>query len=76
MRYTIIFILSFLSIGLEAQTASWKTANENSVISYSAAHILHPWKGINKNILGIAVVDSSNKSIEKMAILVLSLLTW
>ena len=70
MRYTTIFILSFLSVGLEAQTASWKTANESSVISYSAAHILHPWKGINKNILGIAVVDSSNKSIEKMAILV------
>ncbi len=70
MRLTIMFFLSFLSVGLVAQSTSWKTAKESSVISYSAAHILHPWKGINKNILGIAVVDSSNESIEKMAILV------
>ena len=70
MRLTIIFFFNFLSVGLVAQFTSWKTANENSVISYSAAHILHPWEGINKNILGIAVVDSMNKTINKMAILV------
>ena len=70
MRLIIIFFFNFLSVGLVAQFTSWKTANENSVISYSAAHILHPWEGINKNILGIAVVDSMNKTINKMAILV------
>ena len=70
MRLTIIFFFNFLSVGLVAQFTSWKTANENSVISYSAAHILHPWEGINKNILGVAVVDSVNNTINKMAILV------
>ncbi|MGD2004486.1 MAG: YceI family protein [Flavobacteriaceae bacterium] len=67
--YLIAFFL-LLSLDVFSQSTTWKVLAEESTISYSAKHVLHAWKGINNKVLGLAVINATEKQLDKMAILV------
>lgn len=70
MKYIFSIILVFQLLSTYGQKNTWKIVSNESVISYSAQHLLHNWQGINKNVLGLAVVDPASKSINRMAVMV------
>lgn len=55
---------------VHAQDQKWQLHTETSKISYSANHILHPWKGINTNVKGVVVVAPKTKDLKEIAVLV------
>ena len=54
---------------VHAQDQKWQLNTKTSKISYSANHILHPWKGINTNVKGVMVVTPETNEIKEMAVL-------
>jgi len=70
MKYIFSIILIFQLFLTYGQNNTWKIVSNESVISYKAKHLLHAWQGINKNVLGITVVDPESKSINRMAVMV------
>ena len=63
-----LLIALLISIDLMAQNQSYGVVTNQSSIVYSAKHLLHSWKGVNRNVLGIAVVDQQKQQIEQLAI--------
>ncbi len=63
--FILFFNLSF------AQNINWKLRESESFISYQAKHLLHPWKGVNKNVRGIVSKVDNEKKINELAILIL-----
>ena len=70
MKYNLIFtfiiILSKLSYG---QSDQLRVNTNESYIKYFGDHLLHSWEGTNNKVNGLAVLDSKNKSLQKLAIL-------
>lgn len=64
----LLLIALIISVDLMAQNQSYGVVADQSSIAYSAKHLLHSWKGVNQNVLGIAVVDQKNQQIEQLAI--------
>lgn len=62
----LLLIALIISVDLMAQNQSYGVVADQSSIEYSAKHLLHSWKGVNRNVLGIAVVDQ--QQIEQLAI--------
>ena len=62
-----IFFMGVLM--LTAQEQKYQLNTEKSKISYSANHILHPWKGVNTNVKGVLVLNPDNQEIKEMAVL-------
>lgn len=54
---------------LTTQEQKYQLNTEMSKISYSANHILHPWKGVNTNVKGVLVLYPNNQEIKEMAVL-------
>ena len=54
---------------LTAQEQKYQLNTEMSKITYSANHILHPWKGVNTNVKGVLVLNPNNQEIKEMAVL-------
>ena len=54
---------------VHAQDQKWQLHTQTSKISYSANHILHPWKGINTNVKGVVVIAPETKDLKEMAVL-------
>jgi len=63
-----LLIALLISIDLMAQNQSYGVVTNQSSIVYSAKHLLHSWKGVNRNVLGMAVVDQQKQQIEQLAI--------
>ena len=65
-----IFFCYFLIFSnlIFSQSEKWKVNNKTSYISYRGKHVLHDWEGINKNVLGLMVVNSE-LNISDLAIL-------
>ena len=53
-----------------AQNIKLKINSKESSIKYKGDHLLHSWEGVNKNVNGIAILNSKGDKIEKMAILI------
>jgi len=54
-----------------AQEIKWKLNSNKSEISYSANHVLHPWKGTNKNVKGVLLLQEETNEIKELALLTL-----
>jgi polyisoprenoid-binding protein YceI len=54
---------------VSAQDQKYQLNTELSKITYSANHILHPWKGVNKKVKGVLVFNPNTKQIKEMAVL-------
>lgn len=52
-----------------AQSEKWSLNTDQSEISYSASHVLHPWQGINKKVKGVLLFDSEKNEIKELAVL-------
>ncbi|MGB1831535.1 MAG: YceI family protein [Flavobacteriaceae bacterium] len=65
--YYTVFLMGVMLV--HAQDKKWQLNTETSKISYSANHILHPWKGINTNVKGVVVVAPETKDLKEMAVL-------
>ena len=58
----ILLILIFISLtNLTAQENKWMLIEEESFIQYSAKHLLHKWSGVNNNIKGVFLQQSTSK---------------
>ena len=58
----ILLILIFISLSnLTAQESRWMLNSNESVIEYSAKHLLHKWSGINKNVKGVFLDQNQSK---------------
>ena len=66
--YYTVFLMGVMLV--HAQDQKWQLHTETSKISYSANHILHPWKGINTNVKGVVVVAPKTKDLKEIAVLV------
>ena len=62
-----IFFMGVLM--LTAQEQKYQLNTEKSKITYSANHILHPWKGVNTKVKGVLVLNTNNQEIKEMAVL-------
>jgi polyisoprenoid-binding protein YceI len=62
-----IFFMGVLMLTAQEQKKQLNT--EMSKITYSANHILHPWKGVNTNVKGVLVFYPNNQEIKEMAVL-------
>jgi polyisoprenoid-binding protein YceI len=54
---------------VSAQDQKYQLNTDLSKITYSANHILHPWKGVNKKVKGVLVFNPNTKQIKEMAVL-------
>ena len=54
---------------LNAQEQKYQLNTEMSKITYSANHVLHPWKGENTNVKGVLVLYPNTQEIKEMAVL-------
>ena len=63
-------ILFFFYKVTYSQNNQWNIDTKNSVIIYSGDHLLHSWKGKNDKVYGLAIPNSSEDSLEKLAILI------
>ncbi len=67
----------FLVIGILVQTKSvaqekkWTLDTNKSEISYTGKHILHAWKGVNRKVKGIIVIEDISFDIKELALLTL-----
>ena len=64
--FFLIIILSRLTYG---QSDQLRVNTNESYIKYEGDHLLHSWEGTNNKVNGLAVLDSKNKSLQKLAIL-------
>ena len=64
-------IFFFSAVLLNAQEEKWQLDTESSEITYSANHLLHPWKAVNKNVKGVLVLPFDRKEIKELAVLAL-----
>ena len=69
MYIKLLFLLTFLSTGMQAQDVKWRVDTENTFIQYEGKHLLHEWNGINKKINGIAIQNQKSNQINKIALL-------
>ena len=73
MKYNLIFsliiILSSFSKLSYCQSNQLRVNTNESYIKYLGDHLLHSWEGTNNKVNGLAVLDSKNKSLQKLAIL-------
>ena len=73
MKYNLIFsliiILSSFSKLSYCQSNQLRVNTNKSYIKYLGDHLLHSWEGTNNKVNGLAVLDSKNKSLQKLAIL-------
>ena len=67
-RFFILLLLVFSSSF--GQNTQWKIDSEASSIRYKGNHLLHAWEGVNNKVYGLAVPNSKEEGIEKLAILV------
>lgn len=67
----------FLVIGILVQTKSvaqekkWALDTNKSEISYTGNHVLHAWKGVNRKVKGILVIEDKSPEIKELALLTL-----
>ena len=67
----------FLVIGIIVQTKSvaqekkWALDTNKSEISYTGNHVLHAWKGVNRKVKGILVIEDKSPEIKELALLTL-----
>jgi polyisoprenoid-binding protein YceI len=70
MFRTLFYSIFFVSILMvSAQDQKYQLNTDLSKITYSANHILHPWKGVNKKVKGVLVINPKTKQIKEMAVL-------
>jgi len=53
-----------------AQSIKLEINSNESSIKYKGDHLLHSWEGVNNNVNGIAILNSKDNQIEKIAILI------
>jgi len=61
MRNIVIVLLIFPFLSFAQIENSWMLNSEQSVIEYTAKHVLHQWKGINKNVKGIFIKEENSQ---------------
>ncbi len=66
----LLFVLIFCIKFNFAQSIKLKINSKESSIKYKGDHLLHSWEGVNRNVNGIAIVNSKGDKIEKIAILI------
>ena len=70
MFRTLFYSIFFVSVLMvSAQDQKYQLNTDLSKITYSANHILHPWKGVNKKVKGVLVINPNTKQIKEMAVL-------
>ena len=70
MFRTLFYSIFFVGVLMvSAQDQKYQLNTELSKITYSANHILHPWKGVNKKVKGVLVINPNTKQIKEMAVL-------
>jgi polyisoprenoid-binding protein YceI len=70
MFRTLFYSIFFVSVLMvSAQDQKYQLNTDLSKITYSANHILHPWKGVNKKVKGVLVINPKTKQIKEMAVL-------
>jgi polyisoprenoid-binding protein YceI len=70
MFRTLFYSIFFVGVLMvSAQDQKYQLNTELSKITYSANHILHPWKGVNKKVKGVLVFNPNTKQIKEMAVL-------
>ena len=57
IRSIFFALLGMAIIPLYAQEQKWQLNTQKSEIIYAANHLLHAWKGVNKNARGVLVVN-------------------
>ena len=67
--FSLIIILSSFSKLSYCQSNQLRVNTNESYIKYLGDHLLHSWEGTNNKVNGLAVLDSKNKSLQKLAIL-------
>ena len=61
MHKIIFFLFIITTINLSAQENKWMLIEDESFIQYSAKHLLHKWSGVNNNIKGVFLQQSTSK---------------
>ena len=70
MFRTLFYSIFFVGVLMvSAQDQKYQLNTDLSKITYSANHILHPWKGVNKKVKGVLVINPNPKQIKEMAVL-------
>ena len=70
MFRTLFYSIFFVGVLMvSAQDQKYQLNTDLSKITYSANHILHPWKGVNKKVKGVLVFNPNTKQIKEMAVL-------
>ena len=71
IRSIFFALLGMAIIPLYAQEQKWQLNTQKSEITYAANHLLHPWKGVNKNTRGVIVVNPDSMQLKEIAVLAL-----
>src|SRR6056300_43306 len=71
IRSLFFALLGMAIIPLHAQEQKWQLNTQKSEITYTANHLLHPWKGVNKNARGVLVVNPESMQLKEIAVLAL-----
>jgi polyisoprenoid-binding protein YceI len=70
-RSLFFIVFGIAAISLKAQEQKWNLNSTHSELSYSANHLLHPWKGITTDLKGILVLQAQTDEIKELAVLTL-----